>query len=217
MPYRVELNLSARAYTRILCGLTLSVSIHLINMAVRYNFVSREQDNIKEIDGGVKNKWNWSWCEAKLLSGTPDVHLVSDCFRKIDRPGEAFCEYCQVTIKYGSSGKKALQQHAEKFQKHAEIFRIKRTNYQLPGNDFEFFILKKLKDTLRNSKVSVEIYIYYVEIRFPNSSPMHTGRRYTLRWLYKIGLNMILSLVVWHENTHQNWIIAHDPHNSNTI
>ena len=145
MPYRVELNLSARAYTRILCGLTLSVSIHLINMAVRYNFVSREQDNIKK------------------------------------------------------------------------IFRIKRTNYQLPGNDFEFFILKKLKDTLRNSKVSVEIYIYYVEIRFPNSSPMHTGRRYTLRWLYKIGLNMILSLVVWHENTHQNWIIAHDPHNSNTI
>ena len=50
------------------------------NMATKCNFVSRDHGNITEIDQGIKNKWNWSWCERKLLPNTPDEHLIYDCF-----------------------------------------------------------------------------------------------------------------------------------------
>lgn len=112
-------------------------------MAATYKFINRDDiaPNAKDIDKDVKNKWNWAWCGQKLMAETKDEHLIGDCFRKIDRPGswpgEAFCEWCMCIIKYGSSGKKALQQHAIKFSKHLEVFALKRTNYQLPGNYFK--------------------------------------------------------------------------------
>ena len=107
-----------------------------LTMAARQHisrFALRGEADVKVIDRGVRNKWIWAWCDKSLCTGSPNEHLVGDCFRKLYEPGEAFCEWCEVTIKYGSSGCKALEQHALKYEKHQKIFKERRTNYQLPG------------------------------------------------------------------------------------
>ena len=68
--------------------------------------VERGSD-IKKIDCGIKNKFQWKWIENKDQSGT----FLSDYFRKIDVAGKARCTVCNQTIKYGSSGAKALMKH----------------------------------------------------------------------------------------------------------
>ena len=40
-------------------------------------------------DRSVKNKWIWAWCDKSLCTGSPNEHLVDDCFRKLYEPGEA--------------------------------------------------------------------------------------------------------------------------------
>ena len=62
-------------------------------------FAMRGETDVKLIDRSVKNKWIWAWCDKSLCKGSPNEHLVGDCFRKLYEPGEAFCEWCEVTIK----------------------------------------------------------------------------------------------------------------------
>ena len=71
-------------------------------------FVERGQADPKEIDTTVKNKWNWGWCDKIFLKDTPDEHLVGDCFRKLHNPGEAWCLWCNDTVRYGGGGLNAL-------------------------------------------------------------------------------------------------------------
>ena len=62
-------------------------------MALRVSLVQRSSDvDVKEIDKTVPNKWLWSWCDKVVLQGTPDEHLIRDCFRKLHQPDEAFCD-----------------------------------------------------------------------------------------------------------------------------
>ena len=68
--------------------------------------VERGSD-IKKIDFGIKNKFQWKWIENKDNSRT----FLSDYFRKIDVAGKVRCTVCNQTIKYGSSGMKALMKH----------------------------------------------------------------------------------------------------------
>ena len=84
---------------------TLYAGEFAVNMALKVSFVQRGSAvDVKEIDKTVKNKWNWNWCDKVLFEGSPDQHLIGDCFRKLHQAGDAFCECCRVTIKYGSSG-----------------------------------------------------------------------------------------------------------------
>ena len=75
-----------------------------------------EKALVSEIDASVKNKWNWRWLEEKIetsltLSYGKDRKVrkveicASDCIQKISAPGQAFCFWCQETIRYGSKGK----------------------------------------------------------------------------------------------------------------
>ena len=98
-------------------------------MALSVAFVQRDAAvDVKEIDKTIKNKWNWSWCDKVLFPGSPDQHLVGDCFRKLNQAGDAFCTCCQATIRYGSSGWTSLQKHATKSE-HKRRLRERRTNY----------------------------------------------------------------------------------------
>ena len=66
-------------------------------------FVHRNgRENIKQIDSGVKNKFNWSWLEEKDCN---DEYL-SEYIRKLKEPGIAICIACKERLKYGTSGKK---------------------------------------------------------------------------------------------------------------
>ena len=64
--------------------------------------------NIKELERNVKNKWRWEWLKETDVNGDN----WGDWLRKPDIAGAAFCECCGKTIKYGSSGKKGLKNHA---------------------------------------------------------------------------------------------------------
>jgi hypothetical protein len=68
------------------------------------NVLSRSA-NIKEVDRGVKNEFNWKWLEETDENGD----FLSDYVRKINQPGRAFCTWCNDTLKYGSSGKRDLK------------------------------------------------------------------------------------------------------------
>ena len=67
--------------------------------------------NVRDIDKDVKNKFRWVWLESKDDAG----HFLSDYIRKLDLPGVAKCIICNDNIKYASSGKKSLVNHANTF------------------------------------------------------------------------------------------------------
>ena len=71
---------------------------NLFKMALRVSCRVRSDVDVKEIDKTVPNKWVWSWCDKEVLQGTPDEHLIGDCFRKLHQPGEAFCECCSHSV-----------------------------------------------------------------------------------------------------------------------
>ena len=66
---------------------------------------------VKKIDASVQNKWSWKWqhevLTRQLLVGTVSYKL-GDCIFKIDKPGHAWCKWCQDFVKYGTAGKKTF-------------------------------------------------------------------------------------------------------------
>ena len=84
--------------------------------------------DIKKIDDGIKNKFQWKWLENRDNSGT----FLSDYFRKIDVAGKVRCTVCNITIKYGSSGMKSLVKHGNS-DAHKNASKILRENQTLPG------------------------------------------------------------------------------------
>ena len=71
-----------------------------------YKIISPENNKSgREEDVACKNRWSWSWLEEKDVNRD----FISDCIRKIDASGLAFCTYCNKPIGYGSSGKKVTQ------------------------------------------------------------------------------------------------------------
>ena len=93
-------------------------------------FVERGKGDPKLIDKSVRNKWSWGWCDKTFFPNTPDQHLVGDCFRKLESPGEAWCVWCNDSIRYGGGGLNTLRQHA-KYDKHLKRAREIRSNYRL--------------------------------------------------------------------------------------
>lgn len=65
--------------------------------------------NTKELEKSCKNKWRWEWLGEFDKNG----EKWAEWLRKPDLPGVSYCEVCGKTIKYGSSGKKSLKNHAE--------------------------------------------------------------------------------------------------------
>ena len=73
-------------------------------------FVSRDgRENVKEIDKGIRNKFQWSWMDERDTF----EDFLSDYFRKLKEPGMAWCLTCKTKVNYGSSGKKALIGHSK--------------------------------------------------------------------------------------------------------
>ena len=65
--------------------------------------------NTKEIEKASKNKWRWEWLSELDTRG----NKWGNWLRKPDVAGVAFCDCCNKTIKYGSSGKKAVKKHSD--------------------------------------------------------------------------------------------------------
>ena len=135
-------------------------------MALSVAFVQRDAAvDVKEIDKTIKNKWNWSWCDKVLFAGSPDQHLVGDCFRKLNQAGDAFCTCCQATIRYGSSGWTALQKHATKSE-HKRRLRERRTNYRLSvvehGNYELCFYYFNIRLCLNNFIDCLSVFFFYL-------------------------------------------------------
>lgn len=89
--------------------------------------VQRGSD-MKRIDSGIKNRFQWKWLENKNNSGT----FLSDYFRKIEIAGKVRCLVCNQTIMYGSSGLKALIKHGNSTA-HETASKIKKGNQTLPA------------------------------------------------------------------------------------
>jgi len=70
------------------------------------NFLGKQDDElVRKIDSGIKNKWKWSWLEK-----TPYMLPLSVLIKKSSKPGEAYCVLCNATIKYGGKGASSLKQ-----------------------------------------------------------------------------------------------------------
>ena len=105
--------------------------------SVRYDVIERcsKISDPKTRDIGVKNKWNRNWLQERDFSENED--FLSDYIVKINKPGAAYCLYCNIDIAYGSSGKRNLRKHAQRNEKHAEQRKIRVTNMALPLLFFE--------------------------------------------------------------------------------
>ena len=82
-------------------------------MAGKIVYINKgEELDLKAVESGVKNKLNWSWLEetmqvtlpeSKGVKATIDI-IVGQSIKKIDRPGQAYCQLCPMIINYGNSG-----------------------------------------------------------------------------------------------------------------
>ena len=87
----------------------------------------RDEHNLKDVEVGIKNKFNWSWLEksltlkVKIGSREEDVvvHGV-DSIRKINKPGKCLCTWCDAEINYGGGGWPRIKDHLES-KKHKEV------------------------------------------------------------------------------------------------
>ena len=84
--------------------------------------------NVKEIDKGVKNKFNWKWLESKDGNGD----FLSSYIRKINVAGKVRCIVCGVILTYGSSGVKAIHNHCNS-EAHRKSKKIRDGNQSLPA------------------------------------------------------------------------------------
>ena len=66
-------------------------------------------------DQEVKNQWKWEWLQVKV-----EESYLSDCIGTIDRPGCAFCIYCNCQISYATNRKTALKRHVSNSNKKHE-------------------------------------------------------------------------------------------------
>ena len=63
-------------------------------MASNRNILDRKDEaKLKEIDATVRDKWSWDWMQRSV-----DGTLTSECIRKIELAGKAFCEWCNSDI-----------------------------------------------------------------------------------------------------------------------
>jgi hypothetical protein len=63
-----------------------------------------EEEKLKNVEKGVKNRWRWGWLDEKDKNGVELRAWV----QKIDSSGVAFCTVCLKSVKYGTSGKTKL-------------------------------------------------------------------------------------------------------------
>ncbi|KAK3767550.1 hypothetical protein RRG08_029569 [Elysia crispata] len=70
---------------------------------------------VKATDASVKNKWSWKWPDEPLQHSFDKIgtakYTLSECIRKIDVAGTAWCLWCEDKISNGSNGKKHLVNH----------------------------------------------------------------------------------------------------------
>ena len=95
---------------------------------VLYDVVSSDE---KQPDKSVSNKWKWEWLEEKD-HGTEN-HQLKDYLLKVNVEGVAFCRWCKLTIKYGSTGKKACLKHAKTSHEHQSYIKSMKGQCQLPS------------------------------------------------------------------------------------
>ena len=68
----------------------------------------KEGECVSAIDEGIRNKWRWEWLSETDENKTPHREWCV----KLDRAGVCQCTICNSELKYGSNGKKRLNQHA---------------------------------------------------------------------------------------------------------
>ena len=97
-------------------------------MAFQRKFLDRgEEARVKEIDASVREKWTWKWIEKSV-----DGRVASECIRKIEEPGKAFCTWCNKEVKYANGGWSMIKQHMGS-RCHKEKIDLRKTNYKLSG------------------------------------------------------------------------------------
>lgn len=96
--------------------------------------VNRNDSSIKEIDKGLKNRFKWEWLNKSVEVEDEDkikYKIKFDlCFEKLYVPGRVLCTHCNDEIKYGTSGKKALEMHV-KNPKHIKAWKTRKDNMEL--------------------------------------------------------------------------------------
>ena len=73
--------------------------------------------------------------EMGMLQVKVDESYLSDCIRKIDRPGYVLCIYCNCQINYGTNGKTVLTRHVSNSnKKHQDNKKAYFTNTNIPNS-----------------------------------------------------------------------------------
>lgn len=91
-----------------------------------------DQVRVREIDAGVKNKFNWSWLDEKEVVKGITVTL-GDHVVKVDLPGKAWCQLCSASITYGGRGKKTIINHVTS-EKHMKKLKSSLSTYVFPAS-----------------------------------------------------------------------------------
>ena len=95
--------------------------------------LKRGDASLLQCESNVKNKFKWIWLEEQFsftANGSQQSVKIGSCFEKCEEAGTSWCTLCQCTVKYGSSGKKALKSHMLK-PKHIERWIHRQQNQQI--------------------------------------------------------------------------------------
>ena len=95
-----------------------------------YRTLAANDISARQVDAGIKNKFKWCWLEeSETLPGGKSVKF-DECFRKISLSGKVLRVFCNDTINYASSGKKALHSHV-RLSKHVSAYTLQSQNMKL--------------------------------------------------------------------------------------
>ena len=93
----------------------INISSVMAGHASKIRYLNRSDNiNIRISDYRIKNKFNWSWLEEIIEVVVPDskgggktaINIkLGDTIKKIDEPGQAYCEICMLVVSYGTTGK----------------------------------------------------------------------------------------------------------------
>ena len=84
----------------------------------------------RQVDAGIKNKFKWCWLdETETLPGGKSIQF-KECFKKVSLSGKVLCVFCNDTINYASSGKKALHSHV-RLTKHVAALQVAVTKLEI--------------------------------------------------------------------------------------
>ena len=125
-------------------------------------------EDIKEVDKGIKNKWQWAWIEAVGIDGKALWKLVSKA-----PTARSMLLHCVCTEIVIWSGKKVLPRH-EVDPAHSASIRALHHTSRLPGATATADVPASMTDRVTDLKIRVCSFIAEFDLSFTIAQPLVT-------------------------------------------